>query len=171
MRIKGPKLRKKSTSSFEESGIKKDELRNFCEQIKWWKLWRCFHPLNSPMFPKKTFHLPRFEFMKKVSQLVQNHFFFSQKMLKKELNEGYISEKWNESMQKQTCFFRLLTEISINFASKCWPNLQFFTFIKRPITNVSRNFEGWFNFNFYPQVTAYDADWMNNNTKFHHCEI
>ena len=109
--------------------------------------------------------------MKKVSQLVQNPFFFSQKMLKKELNEGYISEKWNESMQKQTCFFRLLTEISINFASKCWLDLQFFTFIKRPITNISRNFEGWFNFNFYPQVTAYDADWMNNNTKFHHCEI
>jgi len=74
-------------------------------------------------------------------------------------------------MQKQTCFFRLLTEISINSTSKCWLNLQFFTLIKRPITNIPRNFEGWFNFNFYRQDTAYDADWMNNNTKFHHCEI
>ena len=71
-------------------------------------------------------------------------------------------------MQKQTCFFRLLTEISINSASKCWLNLQL---IKRPITNIPRNFEGWFNFNFYRQDTAYDADWMNNYTKFHHCEI
>ena len=112
MRIKGPKLRKKSTSSSEESGIKKDELRNFCERIKWWKLWSCFCPLNSLMFPKKTFHLPCFEFVKKVSQLVQNTFLFLTKNVKK-------ATKWRVHQWKMK-----LKHAKANLFLQFWPKFR-----------------------------------------------
>ena len=57
MRIKRPKLRKKLTGSTEKSGSKKDELRNFYEQIKSGNLERLFDGLHpSLLFPTKTFH-------------------------------------------------------------------------------------------------------------------
>ena len=89
MRIKRPKLRKKSTSSTEGSGIKKDELRKFCKQIKWWNVEVVFP--SSLIFPQNNDFLKVLwiNVFKSLTTIGKKpfflHIFFSQKLIKKQL--------------------------------------------------------------------------------------
>ena len=84
MRIKCPKLRNKSTSSTEESGIKSHELRNFCEQIKCWqpsKFSRGLLPLNVSKFSLKN---SSFSYYKSNNNVIYPRFSFCFFLIKNE---------------------------------------------------------------------------------------